>query len=296
MIRVIVLTAILWGSTCGSSQADSLGTAPPAEFHAVTYTTNTIPPLAAPPWYAGIWNEGIGAFLGAFFAFWSAKAVELTRDRFERQRRNLRALSRLQHVLNDYLGILWDNIYVVRKIKLNVEAGRTHWSCPRALPVDKSIYDDLLSLDVINELRSVYDTVRKINDDIENAIAGYEDIKNVYFTTIANGEPDVEFYKTNGAVMVKVFETGAHFHEDFMDNDVSDLLARARILSTKGGTLGIRLVVLGLKSPNVTNDEIEAEKERLRAEMKAVQTESQARIDRLFREGDPENPTSANPT
>src|SRR6266850_584741 len=153
--------------------------------------------IVMPSWAVSLIQQGAGAFFGALSAF----SVYLLSDHLThtraRQRRHHTGLVTLEYRLNEYLGVLSDNQYLIGKFRPIVEKLHVHWSLPRPVPLGEPLYLDLLNLEVINEYFGLLIDLRKVNDDLENIVGAYERIAGLY---AARTSPPEE-YRTNALNM-----------------------------------------------------------------------------------------------
>jgi len=235
------------------------------------------------PALLSIGKEVAGGFFGAMFAFVFLRLNDVFTGRYSRQRRHFNALSRLQHLLNDWLGILSDNVYVTEKFCRSVRQGNVHYSFGRQIPIDKSIYQDLINLDLINAVRSLFDMARKLNDDSENTATNYADFRHLYLTDVWAREK----YIANVTELTKVFDIGIRAHEEFVP-EVRRVLAWTRILCLRDHPQAAKLAFAPPSSAVVTEEEIAAENASLDNEIEESGKESRKRIDRILGEAKPE--------
>lgn len=228
--------------------------------------------------FVSIVTGGIGAFLGAYFAFFFMRVTEHLRRVYDRQKKHYDTLVRFEHELNNYLNIINDNIQVIKNFRRTVENGDVYWSLPRTLPIYRELVVDLANLKIINELSGLNTTLRKINDDIENLTGAYSEIKRAYLSGRLN---QVE-YKKNASRMADGFETGQKAFQQ-LTNEVIDMLAHIRAQAPKDNPSGRRLLLSwSVKTGDTSKEEIEQQKKFLLDEIKNSREQSRQEIERTL--------------
>jgi hypothetical protein len=161
-----------------------------------------------------------------------------------------------------------------------ITSGNVYFNNLHPIPVDKSHYEKLNDLSLLNELFSYYYQVRKMNDDMQTMTTGYSEIKNA----MIQKHISMEDYKINTAILADTLKT----HQMFMvelQQDTVKLLARIRV-QIKGDTpFGTRLIRLFTRSKGdrIDGSEVEKEVEKLNAEIEETKSKSQKQIEEVLK-------------
>mgnify|MGYP001591934576 FL=1 len=150
--------------------------------------TNHLRPLLQKSLREIVLVEGLSAFLGVLFPVLIGVIIAFFAKIRERKIKHYNALIFFEGQLNDYLGILHDDIYLIDFFVPAISNGHVYWSELHTLPIDKSKLSDLHNIDLINELNDYYYGLRKINDDIEGLSHGYNDLKNALINRLISPE------------------------------------------------------------------------------------------------------------
>lgn len=124
--------------------------------------------------------QGVSAFAGAFFAFLFLRIGEFLSKLYQREVKHYNTLVILQTQLNEIGGIIHDNLYILPQFQVVIRSGNIYFNNLHTIPIDRTHYDNLYDIDLKNDLFEYYYKIRKINDDIESATSGYQDIKNAF--------------------------------------------------------------------------------------------------------------------
>lgn len=226
-------------------------------------------------------SEGLAAFAGAFSAFLFLRISEFLTKLYQRQVRHYNSLVALETQLNEIGGIIHDNLYILPNFIRVIKSGNVYFNNLRPIPVDKSHYENLYDLSLINELFSYNYQVRKINDDMETASIGYRDIKNALIER--NISP--EHYKINTDGLAEKLKQIELFLSDLQKRTIK-LLARVRLQIRSDKPLGTRIVGMFIRpsGPGLKEAEIENEVKKINAEIEETKTQSQREIEAVLEE------------
>ncbi len=125
----------------------------------------------------------VGAFAGAFFAFIFVRLGNALSNIYDRHVQNYNALVQLEHHLNDCLNIIGDNYYecdvYIKAIEGMNSPDKIHLIMSRLepIPIKKELLSSLIHIDLVNDLFSLNQHVRKLNEDMISFNDGYELIK-----------------------------------------------------------------------------------------------------------------------
>ncbi|MBU4397066.1 hypothetical protein KKC08_02795 [Patescibacteria group bacterium] len=212
-----------------------------------------------------ILTEGFGAFAGAFFAFLFLRLAEFLTKLYQREVKHYNSLVHLETQLNEIIGIIHDNLYILPNFIRVIKSGNIYFNNLQTIPIDKSHYDNLYNLELMNTLFSYQYQTRKLNDDIATATLGYTDIKNALIQKNLE-KPD---YIINAELMAKNLKHIEVFLAE-LQNETIDLLAKIRIQIAYDKPLGTKLQSFFIRSSSkkIKKKEIEKEKSKLLNEIK----------------------------
>lgn len=224
--------------------------------------------------------QGFSAFAGAFFAFVFLRITEFLSKIYERQVRHYNSLVVLETQLNELIGIISDDLYLIPTFKNSIESGNIYFSKLSQLPIDKTHYDNLQDITLINDLFSYNSQLRKLNDDIDSLSGGYADIKNAYIQR--NIDPND--YLLNAKITAKMLTTLQVFLDDTNKKTI-ELMAKVRLMSKRDVPLGTQMMRWFIKTSGdeVSNTDIKAETKKLIKEVKQTQSRSKKEIDKIIK-------------
>lgn len=231
-------------------------------------------------WKIDLLVQGFGAFAGAFFAFLFLRLAEFFSKIYQRQVQHFNSLVILETQLNEIGGIIHDNLYILPEFIRVITSGNVYFNNLHPIPIDKSHYEKLYDLDLLNELFSYYYQVRKMNDDMETMTRGYGEIKSALIQKHIN----IADYKVNTAILAENLKT----HEMFMielQQETVKLLARIRVQIKSDTPLGTKLQRLFIHSSEgkIDQKEIDKEMKKLNKEIEETKTKSQKQIEEVLR-------------
>ena len=233
--------------------------------------------------------QGFSAFAGAFFAFLFLRLSEFFSKLYQRQVQHYNSLVILETQLNEIGGIIHDNIYVLPNFIRVITSGNVYFNNLRPIPIDKSHYVNLYDLTILNELFTYNYQVRKINDDMETANLGYQDIKNALIEkniTLAD-------YKINtDSIAINLKQIEIFLAE--LETTTVKLLARIRVQMRYDKPLGTKIQALFIHShgAKLKKEEIEKEAKKLNKEIEETKTQSQKEIDEVLKKHNMKNKPS----
>jgi hypothetical protein len=224
--------------------------------------------------------QGFGAFTGAFFAFLFLRLAEFFSKIHERQVKHFNSLVILETQLNELGGIIHDNIYLIPFFKTSITSGNIYFSKLRSMPIDKSHYENLHDIYLINDLFSYNYQLRKLNDDIDSLADGYSDIKNAYIQHNIQKQD----YLINARISAELLVTLEVFLMD-MEESTVQLMAKVRLMSKRDVPLGTRIARLFIHTSGskLKKSEIESESKKLRKEIEETKVQSQKEIEEAIK-------------
>lgn len=222
----------------------------------------------------------LNGFWTAFFALIFLGISSIVSKIFSREMKHYNSLVNLESQLNEMIGIIKDNIYVMEGYKDVIIKGNIHWGNLRPVFIDKSHYENLHDTDLINRVFSFFYQVRKINDDMENLQTGYNDLKNAYIQK----QIPVEQYVENAKRICVVLDDLETFSEQLTD-ELLTLLTRVRIQIKHDKPLTARIseALIYTIGNRITMEEFEKEKKLVDEELDSSTKESAKQIQKIIK-------------
>lgn len=224
--------------------------------------------------------QGFAAFAGAFFAFLFLRVAEFFTKLYQRQVKHYNSLVNLEVQLNEIGGIISDNIYILPKFREVIASGNIYFNNLHLLPIDKSHYENLYDLDLMNRVYTYNYGLRKINDDMQTATQGYLDIKDALIQQNINKKD----YVINASLMAdQLFLIEVFLKE--LQNETVELQARVRVQMRGDKPLGTRIQQFFIHSvgPKIKQDELDEEIKKLKSELKETGEKSRKEIDDVLK-------------
>ncbi len=195
-----------------------------------------------------------------------------------RERQHYNALVNLGTQLNEMIGVIKDNLYVIEGFREGIVKANIFWGNLRSIQVDKSHLENLYDIDLINKVFSFYYQVRKINDDMENLQNGYNDLKNAYIQKYIK----VDQYVENAERISEKLQELALFNEQLLE-DLLVLFARVRIQVEKDKpfTSWVLEKVIYISGPLITVKELDNEVTKLEDELDDTSRISSRQIEKV---------------
>lgn len=224
--------------------------------------------------------QGFSAFAGAFFAFLFLRIAEFLSKLYTRQVKHYNSLVILETQLNEAGGIIHDNLYILPNFQRVISSGNVYYNNLHPISVDKSHYENLYDIDLLNELFTYFYQTRKINDDMETAGIGYNDLK----TSLMQGHMTQEHYKVNAELLAENLKAIEVFLGDLEERTIK-LMARIRVQMKKDKPLGTRIMELFIRpsGKKLKQPEVDREFEKLSKEIEETKTKSQKEIEEVLK-------------
>ncbi len=182
----------------------------------------------------------------------------------------------MEYRLNGHLAVMNDDVYLIDHFRGVVSKGHIHYSLPRTLGIQDPEYRDLLNLEVINDYFALNETLRKVNDDLENILNAYRKLADLYVSrTIPSQE-----YLTNALLLAARLEAIARALRA-KNEDVRRLLAKSRALARKDSPSN-RKLWWSTETASITADELSVEMAALSHEIAETERKSRAEIDSIL--------------
>jgi hypothetical protein len=231
-----------------------------------------------------------GAFLGAFLAFLFVRLGDFFKSYSDRVTKGHSSLIKLEHTLNNLLGDLDDNVYIIdifesnyqKHSELSPQDSVFLWG--NRLSEVSLIGDlklELLNIDLINELFVLDVYLRKLNDSINTVNSVYVESKDA----LLGGNIDKENYQQN---LINVKSQLLDMKKFYVTNidETKSALSAVRILARKRPLMSYVLRVLaGHKYGNKFEVLREAEINKLNAEISHGQEKGKERINNVMNMG-----------
>lgn len=184
----------------------------------------------------------LSGFTGAFFAFLFVRLGDGLTRIYDRAIKNVNALVKLQHVFNDILSELNDNVFVAEQyqniLSKSIDSKTPIIAMNRFYPVtvDKQTVMELSNIDLINEINFFYADIQKFN---KSAV-----ITNDAYVHACNSFIDKKITLESYLITAKLVRDDAAEAKRFVSSYMEDgirLLAKIRILS-KEAPLLLRII------------------------------------------------------
>ena len=224
--------------------------------------------------------RGFSAFAGAFFAFLFLRLAEFLSKVYQRQVKHYNSLVLLETQLNELGGIIHDDIYLIPFFRNAITSGNIYFSKLRQLPIDRSHYDSLHDIDLINDLFTFNYQLRKINDDIDSLADGYADIKNAYIQHHIRKRD----YLINAQISAELLTALEAFLGD-MESRTVQLMAKVRLMSKRDVPLGTKIArwFIHTSGSKLKKVDIDKEAKKLLEEIEETKTKSQKEIEEVLK-------------
>ncbi|MEK7550819.1 MAG: hypothetical protein AAB535_03490 [Patescibacteria group bacterium] len=224
--------------------------------------------------------QGFSAFAGAFFAFLFLRLAEFFSKLYTRQAKHYNSLVILETQLNEIIGLINDNLYLLPDFRRVITSGHIYFNSLHTLPIDRSHLESLHDLDLINELFSYFYQVRKVNTDITTMAAGYIEIKNALIQK--NIEP--QDYKVNAGLQAENLKLLEVFLKDLEERTIK-LMARIRVQTKKEIPLGTLLQQFFIRTSEgkLKKEDIDKEIVKLNSEIESEREKSRKEIEEALR-------------
>ncbi len=238
--------------------------------------------LSVDQWITIIGNVA-GGFSGAIFALVFLAFSTSIGKIIKRKITHYNSLVILETELNEMIGIIKDDIYLLPNFIDAIRKGNIYWSQIRIIPVNKSHLNDLLDIGLINELFEFDYKIRKVNDDIENLTTGYNELKDAYIHKYIK----VGHYIQNALITAEQINLIEIFLEDLEENLIN-LLVKVRIQARKDEPLMVKIQRFFNKetSSKLTMKEFEVEKDKIEQELDESSKKSRKEIKMILKKKD----------
>jgi len=221
--------------------------------------------------------EGIGAFLGALFAFMISMLtlwVERTRARFAKHQS---AVVELEYILNDHLNDIARNEFLLKHNIEILRRGHLTYNKFTLLDLPQELELKLGDLDVINLYFSYRESVRRINADLNKVNIGLDSLNNY---AVITGRIPTENFSHFTAQM----ESLKKYLGKSLLKETKNLLAFCRIYLRRISSFrykGINIYKLN-NYKKISESEIASELKKLEEEIEQTMKESKEEIERVL--------------
>lgn len=224
--------------------------------------------------------QGFAAFTGAFFAYFFLRVGEFFSKVYQRQVKHYNSLVNLEVQLNEIGGIVNDNLYILPEFRRVIVSGGIYYNNLHQILIDKTHYENLHDLVLLNELFSYNHKIRKINNDIKTTGLGYQDMKNAW----VQKHIDKPTYVVNTKRLAGNLSGIEIFLGDLQKHTIR-LMARTRVQMRGDIPLGVKLQRFFIKSvgPNIKDDDVKKEIRKIEKELKESGEESRREIEQMLK-------------
>lgn len=227
----------------------------------------------------------LSAFAGALFAFIFLKFAERGRDKKEKRKANIKALSKIQQICNENYNLLNSTLYSINEILKVIEEARKRNQSPFSanrldtLVIDKDILLDLLNNDFVNDYFSYMIMIKKQNDDVEATNNFHESMKMARLTDKITPENYIQN-------MIR-FEDNLKVEKKFINDSMKQtemIVAKCRVLLKEKTSIYRKI----FKYKNIGydrkfNEKYNKELKLLRAEMDTIKKKSKEEIENILK-------------
>lgn len=227
-------------------------------------------------------SDGVGAFMGAFFAFLFLRLADGLTKIYERKIKHYNALVELDFVLNKNRQEIANNLFIIKQTRTNLAESRRINSIvenPQGLR-DISTREELLlklfGKDIINAVFSYFVGVETINKDLQTTEKFY---RNIIDKSLTHNNPSV--YINNITELEKHFGVLQKFLNDLMKK-TNNVLARVRI-DLRRKTLFTKVLSFVMRGHGKASEiEIAKEEKIIEAQVEEIRKESQEENERIL--------------
>jgi len=116
-------------------------------------------------------TNGIGAFMGAFFAFLFFILGKLFTEIYLRNKKHRNGLVKTEYMLNDYLSMNNDNIFLINGFMEAIFINEKNICIDHFtnLEINKDLLLDIYNIDLINDLHTLNINIYKANESLKTA-------------------------------------------------------------------------------------------------------------------------------
>lgn len=229
--------------------------------------------------------QAFAAFAGAFFAYFFTRVADFFSRVYSRQVKHFNSLVRLETQLNEIIGIIDDNLYILPPYRTVLESGNVYYNNLHVIQVDKSHFDDLHDIDLLNALFEYQYEIRRNNDDIDTFTRGML----MLTEALLNKGITHDEYKANALLMAEKTKTIEVFHRRLLENTIH-LQARVRLQLKLDTPLGTKLqrwfIHTAGDDKKITKKMLKSERKKLDSELKKSREKSQKEIEKIRKEND----------
>ena len=226
-----------------------------------------------------------GAFLGAFFAFIFVRLANALTLFYDRKAKGRLALIKYEHLFNDYLVQIDDNIYVINFIeKLIVDSRDENKPLPtwsnelHEIVIDKDLVISLTNLEFVNEVFSLNVHLRKLNDSMSSINRLYEKLENAFIQK----HIDQKEYVLNLEHLLKACIEVRLFLRETMD-EVTRLMAISTLLVKDDTVIGMVFGYFQDKAyPKRVARDLDSELQKIANDIKKNREKSKERINKIL--------------
>ena len=206
----------------------------------------------------------IAAFAGAFASFFFLRLAEFFTKVFERKRKHYNAMVKLDHELNEQIGVIKDLQYSISSMRKTLSSKKKTISYDVLTEINytKSLLIELNSTELKNDLYSLQYRLRRTNDDVRTINKAHDELKAAFVSK----NVDARTYLENRKPFVEHLEVLELYLDDVF-SIIIELLAKDRILIRSGIPVGVRFQKLFDKPKERYS------KKRLKIEVKKIESE-----------------------
>jgi len=235
-------------------------------------------------------ENGLAAFMGAFFAFLFLRVSDWLTKLYDRQVKGYNGLVKLDQALNRNLALIAHELFVMKShegaLKETKEEDKISSSPQKfdLFPIHDEILLELTDIKLINELFRYNDDLRKVNYDMS---AANDSLNNLIQYSRDRG--DVATYLYN---VEKIKSQSFPIYKKFLNNKIKEetfnLLAKTRVLSKRKRPLFTKIMfwIIRIDYSEKLLEKIKDEKKTVLEEYKLIQKESLKEIKKIINKKD----------
>ncbi|MDP2940255.1 MAG: hypothetical protein Q8O13_09305 [Candidatus Omnitrophota bacterium] len=230
-------------------------------------------------------DTAIGAFLGAFFAYFFMRVRDVFTQIYERQKENFNALVRLEYLCCENMDSISNNIWIIDDFDRTVgqalkqKQPAVYGNRLHELPFPEDILLKFTGIDFLNEILSYKVDFTRVNHDIETINSMYNSFKNA----LIQGTINIDTYLVNAQItLTKSLELKKFLQA--LEEKTIRIGAYARILCRDQKPFLTRIIQLTFKKKIFTltfNAKVEKEIEQIKRDRAQVTAKSKEELDKI---------------
>lgn len=170
-------------------------------------------------------EAGLGAFMGAFFAFLFIRFADFLTRLGKRRLAYYNALVAIERLFNEHLAAISSNSFMLETFCDTIRQGMASPFNFESLNRDKSLYVPIHNVEILNKLFSFDEGIRRLNADLAAMRSVIQHISSGFM----EGHLDKAAYKENADFVATQMETIIGKYGDQLRKEALELLAIVRL-------------------------------------------------------------------